>query len=93
MALAFLHNAEDLFKSGNLAAFGIEQYCQLMVKYKLLARIGAYPRTNSLTLFLKELSSISESFAKILSDGKSVIYLTKIEEAYISSRYPPQKVH
>jgi len=44
-AEAFLRNAERLYAEGeyDLAAFGVEQYCQLMLKYKLLLKTGAYP--------------------------------------------------
>ena len=49
-AEAFLRNAERPYAEGeyDLAAFSIEQYCQLMLKYKLLLKTGAYPRTHSL---------------------------------------------
>ena len=49
-AETFLRNAERLYAEGeyDLAAFGVEQYCQLMLKYKLLLKTGAYPHTHSL---------------------------------------------
>ena len=61
-ARAFLENAERLFEEGvyDLAAFNIEQYCQLTLKYKLLIKTGAYPRTYSIMGLLRLLSKISE---------------------------------
>ncbi len=43
-AEGFLANAEELFSKGNydLAAFNIEQYCQLIIKYYLLVKSGRY---------------------------------------------------
>jgi HEPN domain-containing protein len=48
-AEAFLRNAERLYAEGeyDLAAFNIEQHCQLVLKYKLLVKTGAYPRALS----------------------------------------------
>lgn len=88
-SLVFLKNAEDLVNEEHydIAAFNLEQYCQLMVKYKLLLKIGAYPRTNSLTALLGELSKVSSNVAELLNNRKNIIFITKIEEAYISSRY------
>jgi len=44
----FLRNAERLAEEGiyDLAAFSVEQYRQLILKYKLLVRAGSYPRTH-----------------------------------------------
>ncbi len=88
-ALIFLKNAEDLLneKHYDIAAFNLEQYCQLMVKHKLLLKIGTYPRTHSLTALLEELSKVSSDVAELLNNRKNIIFITKIEEAYISSRY------
>jgi HEPN domain-containing protein len=57
-AETFLRNAERLYAKGeyDLAAFGVEQYCQLMLKYKLLLKTGAYPRTHSLIRLVRELA-------------------------------------
>jgi HEPN domain-containing protein len=50
-AEAFLENAKHLIHTGSydLAAFNLEQHCQLLLKYKLLIKTGTYPRTHSLT--------------------------------------------
>jgi len=57
---AFLRNAEYLLSVGeyDLAVFNLEQYCQLILKYKLLVRVGAYPRTSSLVEPARSLSKV-----------------------------------
>lgn len=89
----FLANAEELAAKGNydLAAFNLEQYCQLILKYHLLVKVGTYPRTHSLMSLLRSLSTLTNSLKELLSDNKSIIMLTKIEDAYIGSRYLPRK--
>ena len=92
-AEAFLKNAERLVMEGvyDLAAFNIEQYCQLMLKYKLLIKTGTYPRTQSVIRLLRELSKIAEELKELLSNREAMIYLTKIEDAYIGARYLPRR--
>ena len=87
-AESFLKNAEELFLKEvyDLAAFNIEQYCQLIVKYKLLVKTGTYPRTRSLIKLLRLLSNISSGLY-ILFEGRNIVMLTKIEDAYIGARY------
>lgn len=87
-AESFLRNAEELFLKGvyDLAAFNIEQYCQLIVKYKLLMKTGTYPRTRSLIKLLRLLSNISGGL-DMLFEGRNIVMLTKIEDAYIGARY------
>jgi len=89
-AEAFLRNAERLYAEGeyDLAAFNVEQYCQLMLKYKLLLKTGTYPRTHSLIRLVKELAKIARGAEKLLED---ILILTKIEDAYIGSRYLPRR--
>ena len=86
----FLRNARDLFDKGvyDLAAFNIEQYCQLILKYKLLIKTGTYPRTHSILRLIRELSKITRKVETLLND---IVMLTKIEEAYIGSRYLPRR--
>ena len=59
-AYAFLRNARRLFEEGeyDLAAFSVEQFCQLILKYKLLIKTGTYPRTHSLLRLLRELDKL-----------------------------------
>ncbi|MCR6624099.1 MAG: HEPN domain-containing protein [archaeon YNP-LCB-024-027] len=87
-AESFLRNAEELFLKGvyDLAAFNIEQYCQLIVKYKLLMKTGAYLGTCSLIKLLRLLSNISGGL-DMLFEGRNIVMLTKIEDAYIGARY------
>jgi HEPN domain-containing protein len=89
-AEAFLRNAERLYAEGeyDLAAFSIEQHCQLMLKYKLLLKTGAYPRTHSLIRLVRELAKVAEGAKRLLED---IVMLTKIEDAYIGSRYLPRR--
>ncbi|RLE53676.1 MAG: DNA-binding protein, partial [Candidatus Methanomethylicota archaeon] len=75
----------------DLAAFNIEQYCQLMLKYKLLIKTGTYPRTHSVIRLLRELSKIAEELKELLSSREAMIYLTKIEDTYIGARYLPRR--
>jgi HEPN domain-containing protein len=55
-AEAFLRNAERLYAEGEYdsAALGVEQYCQLMLKYKLLLKTGAYPHTHFLIRLVRK---------------------------------------
>lgn len=87
----FLIAAEDLFNKGfyDLAAFSVEQYCQLMVKYKLLVKAGYYPRTHSLVSLVRELSKVAPQ-VKVLLEEDEVI-MARIEDAYIGSRYLPRR--
>lgn len=88
----FLENAERLLDEGkyDLAAFSIEQYCQLILKYKLLLKTGTYPRTHSLLGLLRLLSSLSKDVRDLIEDTNNILYLTKIEDAYIGARYLPR---
>ena len=89
-AEAFLRNAERLYAEGeyDLAAFSIEQYCQLVLKYKFLLKTGAYPRTRSLIRLVRELAKAAEGAKRLLED---IVMLTKIEDSYIGSRYLPRR--
>ncbi len=88
-AEAFLRNAERLFQEGeyDLAAFSLEQYCQLALKYRLLVKTGAYPCTRSLTGLVRELARADPRAEEL---GRDVVMLTKVEDAYIGARYLPR---
>ena len=92
-AESFLANAERLFEEGvyDLAAFSIEQYCQLILKYKLLLKTGTYPRTYSIIRLIRLLSTVSPSLGTLLEGENNILYLTKIEDAYIGARYLPRR--
>ena len=92
-AHAFLRNARRLLDEGeyDLAAFNIEQFCQLILKYKLLIRTGTYPRTHSIIRLLRDLDKLvpEKNIARLIDS--EIILLTKMEDAYIGSRYLPRR--
>ncbi len=90
-AEAFLRNAKRLIEEGeyDLAVFNLEQYCQLMLKYKLLLKKGSYPRTHSLRRLIRELSWFNKEILVLVNDVKNLHYIARLEEAYIVSRYLP----
>ena len=90
----FLQNAEDLYNKGiyDLAAFSLEQHCQLLLKFKLLLKTGIYPRINSLIGLIRELYRFSSEIGVLIEDDDNVIYLTKIEDFYIGARYLPRRL-
>jgi len=67
----------------------LEQYCQLILKYKLLVKKGSYPRTHSLRRLIRELGEFNESILVLINDIKNLHYIARLEEAYIASRYLP----
>ncbi len=89
----FLLNAERLFNEGfyDLCVFNLEQFCQLVLKYKLLIKTGAYPRTHSIVRLLRDLSMIHQEVSELLTREEYLILLTKLEDAYISARYFPRR--
>ncbi|MCC6013488.1 MAG: HEPN domain-containing protein [Candidatus Verstraetearchaeota archaeon] len=90
-AEAFLKNALYLINENeaDLAMFNFEQYCQLILKYKLLIIKGTDPRTYSLRQLIKELSEINPKIAILIEDIKNLHYIARLKESYISSRYLP----
>ena len=74
-----------------MAIFSLEQYCQLILRYKLLVRAGGYPRTHSLRRLIRELGRYNEKILKLVEDEGSLLYVTKLEDAYIASRYLPRE--
>lgn len=90
-AEAFLRNAERLIaeKEWDLAMFSLEQYCQLILKYKLLVRRGSYPRTHSLRALIRILGQQTPETLELVESEKHLHYVARLEEAYITSRYLP----
>jgi HEPN domain-containing protein len=90
-AESFLKNAQRLIEEGepDIALFGLEQYCQLILKYKLLVYTGSYPRTHSLRQLIRELGKVNPNILVLVNDIKNLHYIARLEEAYISSRYLP----
>jgi len=90
-AESFLRNAERLIEEGewDLAMFNLEQYCQLILKYKLLVLRGSYPRTHSLRRLIRELGEIRQDILRLVENIENLHYIARLEEAYIASRYLP----
>ncbi len=90
-AEAFLRNAARLLDEGeaDLAMFSLEQYCQLILKYKLLVRKGSYPRSQSLRRLIRELGELDPRIMILVQDTRNLHYIARLEEAYIASRYLP----
>lgn len=90
-AEAFLRTALRLIDEGeyDIAVFNLEQYCQLILKYKLLVKKGAYPRTHSLRRLIRELGEERVKILALVDDVRNLHYIARLEEAYISSRYLP----
>lgn len=90
-AEAFLRNAGRLIDEGewDLAVFCLEQYCQLTLKYKLLARRGSYPRTHSIRRLIRELGELDPNILSLIDDVDKLHYIARLEEAHIASRYLP----
>jgi len=90
-AEAFLRNAGRLINEGewDLAVFNLEQYCQLILKYKLLVKKGSYPRTHSLKSLIRILGDDNPELLKLIQDEGKLHYIARLEEAYIVSRYLP----
>jgi HEPN domain-containing protein len=92
-AESFLRNALRLIEEGeaDIAVFSLEQYCQLILKYKLLVYTGSYPRTHSIRQLIRELGKVDSRILVLVSDVRNLHYVARLEEAYISSRYLPYK--
>lgn len=90
-AEGFLRNAEYLVSVGewDLAVFSLEQYCQLILKYKLLLKVGSYPRTHSLKRLIRELAKVEPGILILVEDEVNLHYVARLEEAYVTSRYMP----
>lgn len=90
-AEAFLRNAMNLLSGGeaDLAMFSLEQYCQLILKYKLLVKKGSYSRTHSLRRLVRELGEVDPRVLALVSDVRNLHYVARLEEAYIAARYLP----
>ncbi len=91
-AYSFLRNAKRLFEEGeyDLAAFNVEQFSQLFLKYKLLVKTGTYPRTHSLIRLMRELDKATEKdLSSFIED--EIMFLTRLEDIYIAARYLPRR--
>jgi len=92
-SLGFLRNAKDNFERGeyDLSIFHVEQAIQLYLEFLLYKKVGAYPKTHSLTGLFKEIIKVfdREDIKKFLDQNFEMINL--LEDAYITSRYLPRE--
>jgi HEPN domain-containing protein len=90
-AFRFLENAKQLFlnKVFDLAAFNIEQFCQLYMKYKLFLKIGDFPKTHSIKRLFKEFGRVFEDKRIKKFVENNIQTISNLENAYITSRYLP----
>lgn len=92
-AEAFLEDAKyDISrKKWFLAAFHLEQTCQLYLKYCLFKELGDFPKIHSLEELLREAEKVypknKEKIKKIREEKASVI--GDLDQSYITSRYLP----
>ncbi len=87
-AMDFLDEAGHLIdvKKYDLAVFNMEQYCELILKYKMLIRLGYYSGTSSLKELLNKLSELESNLNNFLNDEKNILYLGRLPDADISTR-------
>ena len=88
----FLMNGEHLLKNGiyDLAAFNIQQFVELYLKYKLFLLVGDYPKTHSIKKLLKEIGKATGKFEEIRKFMiENIGGISNLENAYITSRYIP----
>ncbi len=76
-------------KKYNLAIFNLGQYCELILKYKMLIKLGYYPRTHSLKELINRLSEINSDIGNLINDEKNLLYIGRLTDAYISTIYMP----
>ena len=90
-ALQFLELAKEALKRKmfNLAAFHIEQFCQLYLKYKLFLKVGDFPKTHSLRELFIEIGKIGKPKKVQNFLNKNIQVIRNLENAYLTSRYLP----
>jgi HEPN domain-containing protein len=92
-AASFLEDAKYDIKTKKwfLAAFHLEQTCQLYLKYYLFKKLGDFPKIHSLNELLEEFKKISpqrkKEIEKIQKEEAGTI--GDLNQAYITSRYLP----
>ncbi len=88
----FYENALSLFKEKkyNLAAFNIEQSCQLYLKYLIGKKIGEWPKTHYLDELIEELSDVYERKEILEYFKNKELFFQNLTDAYFTSRYHPK---
>jgi len=72
-------------KNFDVALFHLEQSLQLLLKSKLLEKIGEFPKTHRLTELIRLLGKLLPSLKKVAEKNWS--YVDILEDAYIGARY------
>ncbi|HWP31856.1 MAG TPA: HEPN domain-containing protein [Fimbriimonadales bacterium] len=76
----------------NLAAFHLEQACQLWLKYLIQKNTGEFPKTHSFERLINEFVRVyPESEPLSVFFHKSPLFFSTLEDAYITSRYLPKE--
>ncbi len=91
-ALKFLKNAERLLDDGvyDLAAFNLQQFVELYLKYKLFLIAGEYPKTHSLKRLIKEIGKFLRKEQEVREFlEENIDRIANLENAYITARYIP----
>ena len=91
-AIKFLKNAERLFdeKVYDIAAFNVQQFVELYLKYKLFIFAGEYPKTHSIKRLIKELGKFAKKEQEVYNFLEDNIdRISNLENAYITARYLP----
>jgi HEPN domain-containing protein len=90
----FLKNGEYLLNNEvyDLAAFNIQQFVELYLKYKLFILSGDYPKTHSIKKLLKEIGKVTVKLDEVRSFmDEHIDGISNLENAYITSRYIPSE--
>jgi len=88
----FYQNAQYLFEKedDDLAAFNIEQSCQLLIKYLIAKKTGEWPKTHDLNALIKILSEIYQKAEIYDYYQKNELFFDDLSDAYFTSRYFPK---
>jgi HEPN domain-containing protein len=76
-------------KKYDLAIFNLDQYCELILKYKILTKLGFYLDTHSLKELINKLSEFDDNIKDLVNNEKDLLYIGRLTDAYISARYMP----
>lgn len=88
----FYQNAQYLFEKedDDLAAFNIEQSCQLLIKYLIAKKTGEWPKTHDLNALIKILSEVYQKAEIYDYYQKNELFFDDLSDAYFTSRYFPK---
>ncbi|MCS7232107.1 MAG: HEPN domain-containing protein [Elusimicrobiota bacterium] len=69
----------------DLAAFSLEQSCQLFVKYLIAKKVGEWPKTHFLSVLIKELAKIYNEDKILEFFNEKELFFDDLEDAYFTS--------